>query len=218
MMATVSYSAYRFVECLKCGYIPFADTVFLQIRHTWQNFYKGDGCFEKIPKRTHICGHSFFADQTYFADTGFLQIRHTWQNFYKGDGWFEKIPKRARIKTQLLGCTLISKPHFTSSREFQGGQYVGYKFSCSSCQSGEIFPTFSLVPHKRTQSDRLASGAGPGGWSPPLKPTKVTWFTMILYNFENSIRHIQQDRFNVHDFVTSVLRSTLFISLAAVNT
>jgi len=33
--------------------------------------------------------------------------------------------------------------------------------------------------------------AGDWGDRPPLKPTKVTLFTMILYNSENSIRDIR---------------------------
>jgi len=34
------------------------------------------------------------------------------------------------------------------------------------------------------------SGADPGGRCPPLKPKKVTLFTMILYNSENTIRNV----------------------------
>jgi len=40
------------------------------------------------------------------------------------------------------------------------------------------------------ESNLLPSGADPGGRfgrSPLLKPMKVTFFTMILYNLENSI-------------------------------
>jgi len=41
----------------------------------------------------------------------------------------------------------------------------------------------------------LEPGADPGEAigviAPPLKPTKVTLFTMILYNLENSIRSIK---------------------------
>ena len=46
---------------------------------------------------------------------------------------------------------------------------------------------------KRAYLRYFKARADPGGvvfWRspPPLKPTKVTWFTMILYNSENSIR------------------------------
>jgi len=36
----------------------------------------------------------------------------------------------------------------------------------------------------------VQSGTDPGGRWPPLKPKKVTLFTMILYNSENTIRNI----------------------------
>jgi len=33
----------------------------------------------------------------------------------------------------------------------------------------------------------LGSDPGEGGYRPPLKPTKVTFFTLIVYNLENRI-------------------------------
>jgi len=44
----------------------------------------------------------------------------------------------------------------------------------------------------RKQNSGLLSGVDPGGAiAPPLKPTKATFFTMIFYNSENSIRDIR---------------------------
>jgi len=54
----------------------------------------------------------------------------------------------------------------------------------------------------------LWAGADPGGrslQSPPLKPMKVTFLTMILYNSKKSIRDIGYSHFVVHCFVTTVL-------------
>jgi len=42
----------------------------------------------------------------------------------------------------------------------------------------------TLILYMKQNNERL-------GRSPPLKPTKVTLFTMILYNTENSIRDIR---------------------------
>ena len=56
-------------------------------------------------------------------------------------------------------------------------------------------------------------GGAKGGDRPPLKPTKVTLFTMILYNSENSIH--EQGHFAVHCFVTALLWSLLHLSYSS---
>ena len=52
----------------------------------------------------------------------------------------------------------------------------------------------------------VEAGADPGGGDrPPLKPAKVTLFTMILYNLENNIRNIRPFRYPLfgHSTVSS---------------
>jgi len=54
-----------------------------------------------------------------------------------------------------------------------------------TCYISVVFPDSNIVYPKN------ATRADPGGRSLPLKPTKVTFFTMILCNSENSVRDIR---------------------------
>jgi len=63
-----------------------------------------------------------------------------------------------------------------------------------------------------------AGSRGEIGAITPLKPTKITLLTIILYHSENSIRDIRpfcRRPFAVHCFVTAVLRSTLHLSYSS---
>ena len=55
----------------------------------------------------------------------------------------------------------------------------------------------------------ISAEADPGGRSPPLKLTKVSLLTVILYDSENSI-HLK-GHFVVHCFVTAMLWSILHL-------
>ena len=96
-----------------------------------------------------------------------------------------------------LSCTNASKPlnaqYCTWARIHRGRRY--------DCACYTVFTRF--------WQGRIQGG----GRSPHLKPTKVTLFTITLYDSENSIRDIRP--FSIHCFVTTVLWSILHLSYSS---
>ena len=78
-----------------------------------------------------------------------------------------------------------------------------WKWDSQQLLISECMLLFLLIVLLTCHQRRIQGGRS--GRSSPLKPTKATLLTMILYNSENNIR----DHFFVHTFVTPVLWSIL---------
>jgi len=93
----------------------------------------------------------------------------------------------------LLICSGAPSSHYHETQALRNVKY----FDCKSATPNVRWKTTSLWREfqintasaftKKTAGSR--GGSKGGDW--PLKPTKVTLFTMILYNSENSIRDIR---------------------------
>jgi len=98
------------------------------------------------------------------------------------------------------------------AREVLGSsaEHVNCMLVGSARSFSKISSFLRLSPHVCLQG-RIQGGDW--GDRPLLKPTNVTFFTMILYNAGNSIRVIRP--FCLHCFVTTVLWSILYVSYSS---